>query len=100
LHEPLYLRGANELGSCVTHMSTFLCRSPYREWAPTDRMLHSDLECRQAFSTRLRVAGKREKVARYAAARKLLPIAWAVVTKDQWFDPSYALSLFCYSRKK
>lgn len=41
------------------------------------------------FSTRLRAAGKPEKVARCAAARTLLHIAWAVVTKDQWFDPSY-----------
>jgi transposase len=45
----------------------------------------------KAFYTRLRAAGKPEKVARCAAARKLLHIAWAVVTKDQWFDPSYAL---------
>ena len=44
----------------------------------------------KAFYTRLRAAGKPEKVARCAAARKLLHIAWAVVTKDQWFDPSYA----------
>jgi transposase len=36
------------------------------------------------------MAGKPEKVARYAAARKLLHIAWAVVKKAQWFDPSYA----------
>src|SRR5215470_9697469 len=45
----------------------------------------------KAFYTRLRAAGKPEKVARCAAARKLLHIAWAVVTKAQWFDPSYAL---------
>ncbi len=44
----------------------------------------------KAFYTRLRAAGKPEKVARCAAARKLLHIAWAVVTKAQWFDPSYA----------
>jgi len=35
-------------------------------------------------------AGKPEKVARCAAARKLLHIAWAVVKKDQPFDPHYA----------
>jgi hypothetical protein len=35
-------------------------------------------------------AGKPEKVARCAAARKLLHIAWAVVKKDQPFDPNYA----------
>jgi transposase len=45
----------------------------------------------KAFYTRLQAAGKPEKVARCAAARKLLRIAWAVVTKAQWFDPSYAL---------
>jgi hypothetical protein len=43
-----------------------------------------------AFYTRLRAARKPEKVARCAAARKLLHIAWAVVTKAQWFDPNYA----------
>jgi transposase len=45
----------------------------------------------KAFYTRLREAGKPEKVARCAAARKLLHIAWAVVKKDQPFDPNYAL---------
>jgi transposase len=39
--------------------------------------------------TRLRAAGKPEKVARCAAARKLLHLAWAVVKKDQPFDPYY-----------
>jgi hypothetical protein len=43
----------------------------------------------KAFYTRLRAAGKPEKVARCAAARKLLHIAWAVVTKAQDFDPHY-----------
>ena len=47
----------------------------------------------KAFYARLRAAGKPEKVARCAAARKLLHIAWAVVTKGQWFDPSYALQM-------
>src|SRR5215510_2002139 len=42
------------------------------------------------FYQRLREAGKPEKVARCAAARKLLHIAWAVVKKDQPFDPNYA----------
>ena len=45
----------------------------------------------KAFYTRLREVGKPEKVARCAAARKLLHIAWAVVKKDQPFDPHYAL---------
>jgi len=45
----------------------------------------------KTFYTRLREAGKPEKVARCAAARKLLHIAWAVVKKDQPFDPNYAL---------
>ena len=38
---------------------------------------------------RLRAAGKPNKVARCAAARKLLHLAWAVVTKRQPFDPAY-----------
>src|SRR5688572_2885570 len=42
------------------------------------------------FYNRLREAGKPEKVARSAAARKLLHIAWAVVKKNQPFDPNYA----------
>ena len=41
------------------------------------------------FYDRLRAAGKPIKVARCAAARKLLHLAWAVVTKEQDFDPSY-----------
>jgi transposase len=42
----------------------------------------------KTFYARLRAAGKAEKVARCAAARKLLHIAWAVVKKDQRVDPS------------
>lgn len=41
------------------------------------------------FYDRLRAAGKSSKVARCAAARKLLHIAWAVATKGQPFDPHY-----------
>src|SRR2546427_4423712 len=44
----------------------------------------------KAFYTRLRMAGKPEKVVRCAAARKLLHVDWRVVTKDQRFDPHYA----------
>lgn len=44
----------------------------------------------KTFYARLRTAGKPEKVARCAAARKLLHIAWAVVKKDQCFDPYFA----------
>ena len=44
----------------------------------------------KTFYARLRKAGKPEKVARCAAARKLLHLAWAVVKKDQPFDPYYA----------
>lgn len=43
----------------------------------------------KTFYERLRAAGKPAKVARCAAARKLLHIAWAVVTKGQDFDPDY-----------
>jgi len=42
----------------------------------------------RAFYERLRAAGKPVKVARCAAARKLLHLAWALVTKQQRFDPS------------
>ncbi len=45
----------------------------------------------RVFYDRLREAGKPIKVARCAAARKLLHLAWAVVTKEQAFDPSYAI---------
>jgi transposase len=43
----------------------------------------------RAFSERLRVAGKPVKVARCAAARKLLHLCWAVVTRDVNYDPGY-----------
>lgn len=42
----------------------------------------------RAFYQRLRAAGKPMKVARCAAARKLLHLAWALVTKRQRFDPT------------
>jgi len=42
---------------------------------------------------RLRAAGKPMKVARCAAARKLVHLAWAVVTKRQPFDPSYGMRM-------
>ncbi len=41
----------------------------------------------RTFYQRLRAAGKPVKVARCAAARKLLHLAWALVTKQQRFDP-------------
>jgi transposase len=41
------------------------------------------------FYDRLRTAGKPAKVARCAAARKLLHLAWAVVHKRQAYDPAY-----------
>ncbi len=44
----------------------------------------------KAFYERMRAAGKRPSVARYAAARKLLHIAWAVVRNDEDFDPAYS----------
>jgi transposase len=40
----------------------------------------------KVFYERLRAAGKPMKVARCAAARKLLHVAWAVVTKGQPFE--------------
>lgn len=42
----------------------------------------------RAFYQRLRAAGKPMKVARCAAARKLLHLAWALVTKRQRFAPT------------
>lgn len=45
----------------------------------------------KSFYERLRAAGKPPKVARCAAARKLLHIAWAVVKKDQDFDHTFVL---------
>ena len=41
---------------------------------------------------RLRAAGKPPKVARCAAARKLLHLADAVVSKGERFDPHYGTS--------
>lgn len=41
---------------------------------------------------RLRAAGKPSKVARCAAARKLMHLAYAVVTKGHPFDPAYQAS--------
>ncbi len=43
----------------------------------------------KAFYQRLRAAGKPKKVARCAAARKLLHQAWALGSKLQRFDPGY-----------
>ena len=44
----------------------------------------------KAHYDRLRAAGKPPKVARCAAARKLLHLAYAVATKGQPFDPHYS----------
>ena len=41
------------------------------------------------FYRRPRDAGKPKKVARCAAARKLLPLVWAIGTKQQLFDPGH-----------
>ena len=43
----------------------------------------------KAFYDRLRAVGKPMKVARWAAARKLLQLAYAVVTHRRRFDPAY-----------
>jgi hypothetical protein len=42
------------------------------------------------FYERLRAAGKPTKVARCAAARKLIHLAFAIVKHEQLFDPHYA----------
>lgn len=41
------------------------------------------------FYTRLRTAGKMQKIARCAAAGKLLHIAWAVVVNERMWEPDY-----------
>jgi len=41
------------------------------------------------FYDRLRASGKPVKVARCAAARKLLHLSWALVTKRKMFDPQH-----------
>lgn len=43
----------------------------------------------KTFSTRLRAAGKPSKMARCAAARKLLHLAWALVTKQQRYQSNH-----------
>jgi transposase len=43
----------------------------------------------RSFYQRLCAAGKPKKVARCAAARKLLQLAWAVVKQQRPFDPAY-----------
>lgn len=45
----------------------------------------------KAFYARLRAAGKPSKVARCAAARKLLHLAWALVTKQQRYRSNYRI---------
>jgi transposase len=47
----------------------------------------------RAFYLRLCAAGKPKKVARCAAARKLLHLAWAIARKGIPFDPAYASQL-------
>jgi transposase len=46
--------------------------------------------CVRPLYDRLVARGKPKKVARVAAARKLLHIAWALVVKERDFDPSFA----------
>jgi transposase len=48
----------------------------------------------KAFYDRLIARGKPVKVARCAAARKLVHLAWAVATKEQLFDPNYQQQRF------
>jgi len=43
----------------------------------------------RTFYARLKAASKASKVALCAVARKLLHLAWALVTKQQTFDPHY-----------
>jgi hypothetical protein len=43
----------------------------------------------RTFYARRKAAGKPVKVGLCAVARKLLHLAWALVTKQQTFDPEY-----------
>ncbi len=54
----------------------------------------------KVFYERLRAAGKPMKVARCAAARKLLHVAWAVVTKERPFDTAYSQRAACVARSQ
>lgn len=54
----------------------------------------------KAFYERLRAAGKPVKVARCAAARKLLHLCWAVVTRDVNYDPRYGFRAYSKSEKR
>lgn len=47
----------------------------------------------KAFYERLKAAGKPKKVARCAAARKLLALAWAIVRTGRPFDPAYGAAV-------
>ena len=72
---------------------------PRRQWTLAPRPVHGDAERRplgapwapviKPFYDRLRAAGKPVKVARCAAARKLLHLSWALVTKQSMFDPQH-----------
>lgn len=42
------------------------------------------------FYDRLRASGKKQKIALCAVARKLLCIAFTLVTKKRFFDPQFA----------
>jgi transposase len=68
-------RGGNARLRKVLYMATFNAA----QYNPTIK----------AFYDRLRTAGKPAKVARCAAARKLLHLCWAVVAKKERFDPAY-----------
>jgi hypothetical protein len=48
----------------------------------------------KTFYERLKANGKPKKVARCAAARKLLHVAWAVVHSGRAFDPAYRRDTF------
>ena len=68
----------------------------YRQRSPPDRVLYGDLGVLYSITPSSRPSilayaqlGSPRKSARCAAARKLLHLAWAVVKKDQPFDPYY-----------
>jgi transposase len=72
--------GGNGRLRTALYLASFAPGAPATRYNPALKSLYE----------RLRGAGKPLKVARCAAARKLLHVAWAVVTKGQPFDSGHA----------
>jgi transposase len=84
---------AHESGMCVRHRARIGHAGHARLRTALYLATVSAARCNpviRAQYERLRAAGKPMKVARCAAARKLLHLAYAVVRKDERFDPHYS----------